>query len=83
MYPYIGEDGAMNVEAIEMFGLSVSYKCPCCIRRKRNITHTHGNCGEYHNRILNRAHHGNEGYGMVNIHITDNTKREKKARGKM
>jgi len=41
---------------------------------KPNI-HTHGSCGELHNRIETRSSHCTFNNEQVNIHITDETKR--------
>jgi hypothetical protein len=80
------EDGRiMNVEAVELWRNSVFYECPTCGVYKRGgrwvkTLHSHGANHDYRNRtITSLSHHGDPSdYSLVNIHITDNTKRPRK-----
>ena len=67
----------------------IRFKCPLCwtkykkngqpYKSAKNRIHTHGSCGELHNRTEHRVHHGfnplGKSYEDVEILITDETER--------
>jgi hypothetical protein len=87
-FPYIDEEGVLNVEATKIDDIHMYFECPRCVYRKRPVIHFHGSSGQYHNRVEHRVGHCNpeqvkhyeDNQKGFYIHITENT--DFKAKGK-
>jgi hypothetical protein len=81
VFPFVDEEGFLNVEATQIDNQHMYFKCPRCVYRKKPVIHFHGSGGRYHNRVEHRVGHcvtsqvknfedNRKGF---NIHVTDNT----------
>ncbi len=80
-FPYVDEEGFLNVEATKIDDIHMYFECPRCVYRKKPVVHLHGSDGQYDNRVEHRCGHCvtsqiknyKDKCKGFNIHITDNT----------